>query len=110
MPFCECPFESLDDTTQRCPLRNTRDTIKSMYILANKVLNTDGSVKYGKKKVIEQWEKEHKTEFLENSFAPLLKFGFDIGLGSPSARYPSSYTSGIIWKAHHRFNHLPDHF
>ena len=81
--FCECPFESLDDTTQRWPLRNSRDTIKSMYILANKVLNADGSIKYGKKKVIEEWEKEHKTKILENGFAPLLKYGFDICLGSP---------------------------
>jgi hypothetical protein len=80
---CECPYEYLDDTEHRWKLRSMRKISASMYRLADEVLDKSGRLKHGKGKVVKEWEKEHRTKFMENGFAPLLHLGFDICLYSP---------------------------
>ena len=80
---CECPYEYLDDTEHRWNLRSMKKISASMYRLADEVLDDNGLTKFGKGKVIKEWEKKHRTKFMENGFAQLLHFGFDICLYSP---------------------------
>ncbi len=46
---CQCPKDSLDCTGTWWPLRDAAKTKESMYLLADKILNPDGTVKYRKK-------------------------------------------------------------
>lgn len=64
--FCKCPYENLDDTEHRWNLRSMRKISASMYRLADEVLDDSSRIKYGKDKVIKEWEKENRTKFMEN--------------------------------------------
>ena len=57
-------------------------TSESMYRLASKGLHENGKIKHSMKKIIEAWEREHSTKFMNNGFYPLLDVGFDICLSS----------------------------
>ena len=80
---CECPKESLDCTDTLWPLRDSRKALEAMYLLADEVLNEDGSIKFRMKKRISEWEKLWGVKFLENGFAPLSKVGFDAHVCNP---------------------------
>jgi hypothetical protein len=54
-----------------------------MYLLADKILNPDGTVKYGKKKLIKEWEQKWGVKFMENGFADLHRHGLDPHLCNP---------------------------
>ena len=80
---CECPYEELDRTGMQWPLRDLRNIMESLYSLADEVLDENGKIRFGKVKVIKEWEQQAGMKFLENGFAPLLTAGFDICLFSP---------------------------
>jgi hypothetical protein len=80
---CECPHDSLDCTDTLWPLRDSRKTLDSMYLLADEVLNRDGDVIHGKRKVIKEWEKKWAVKFMENGFAVLHRLGLDPHLCNP---------------------------
>ena len=81
--MCECPYSSLDVTDSRWPLRNMQNIVDSMHMLADKVLDENGQVRYGMKKNIAEWEKKKRVRFMQNGFLPLIGTGFDLCLGSP---------------------------
>ena len=63
--------------------RDSGKALDSMYLLANEVLDTDGNVKRGKKKCINEWEKKWGVKFMENGFAVLQRFGLNQDLCHP---------------------------
>ena len=63
--------------------RDSGKALESMYLLANEVLDTDGNVKRGKKKCINEWEKKWGLKFMENGFAVLQRFGLNQDLCRP---------------------------
>ena len=80
---CQCPKESLDCTDTLWPLRDSNETLESMFLLADEVLDTDGKVKRGGIKHIKEWEKKWGVKFMENGFAPLKRVGLDPHLCNP---------------------------
>lgn len=80
---CQCPKDSLDCTGTWWPLRDAAKTKESMYLLADKILNPDGTVKYGKNKIIKEWEQKWGVKFMENGFADLHRHGLDPHLCNP---------------------------
>ena len=80
---CRCPKDSLDCTDRQWPLRDAGKTLKSMYLLANEVLNPDGTVKHRKKKVINEWEQKWGVKFMVNGFEALQRHGLNPHMCNP---------------------------
>ncbi len=80
---CECKKDSPDCTDTQWPLRDSRKALESMYLLADEVLRPDGTIKYGKKKIISDWEKHLGVRFMENGFSILSRIGFDQHVCNP---------------------------
>jgi hypothetical protein len=69
-----------------------------MYLLADKILNPDGTVKYGKKKVIKEWEQKWGVKFMENGFEDLHRHGILICAIREiySTKFLWAYTGSIL--------------
>ena len=81
--LCMCPFEELDRPGNNFPIRNFKDVLESLQRLADECLDDRGNIIYGKKKVIEAWQREHRMKFIDNGFTCLMDVDFDVIMGVP---------------------------
>ena len=91
--FCGCCVEKLDSTDEMFPLFDWRECQESFLCTADKCLDDDGKVLYGKKKAIESWEQKTGLHFIHNS---LFSLADDIGL-LPVIGLSRDFLHWILW-------------
>jgi hypothetical protein len=75
--LCLCPHDKLASTDEVFPPFDWRASQRSLLRTAESCLDDDGKVLYGKKKVIESWERKTGLHFMHNS---LFEMADDVGL------------------------------
>ena len=90
--MCLCPFEELASTDTTYPPFDWRACHRSLLRTADKCLDDNGNVLYGKKKVTAQWEEKYGIHFMHNS---LFEMADDVGL-LPVIGLPRDFLHWII--------------
>ena len=90
--MCLCPCDKLDRTDETFPCFDWRECRRSLLRTADECLDDNGKVLYGKKKVIEEWEKKYGIHFMHNS---LFDIADDVGL-LPVIGLPRDFLHWIV--------------